>query len=116
GLLAGAAGLAEPAIGAPDPATPPEEGYADPSFSVLHGLYWLSSNLAERTPLLIAVDDAQWSDPASLRFLDYLVGRLEGLPVLLAIGIRPAEPGSAEELLGPLYSEAASHVQRLAPL
>ena len=115
GLLAGAAGLAEPAIGAPDP-TKPGEAHTDPSYSVLHGLYWLTSNLAERTPLLIAVDDAQWSDPASLRFLDYLVGRLEGVPVMLAIGIRPAEPGSPEELLAPLYSEAASHVQRPAPL
>jgi predicted ATPase len=35
------------------------------SFAVLHGLYWLCANVAERSPLLVAVDDAHWSDLAS---------------------------------------------------
>jgi hypothetical protein len=80
-LLWGAARLAEPAIGeldtelksVPSSASPS----LDPSFAVLHGLYWLTANLAERCPLLIAVDDAHWADAASLRFLVYLVGRLD---------------------------------------
>ena len=33
----------------------------DTSFAVLHGLYWLTVNLADRRPLLIAVDDAHWA-------------------------------------------------------
>jgi predicted ATPase len=40
----------------------------DTSFAVLHGLYWLTVNLAERRPLLIAVDDAHWADESSLRW------------------------------------------------
>ena len=44
------------------------EGSA-PDFSVLHGLHWLVANIAERRPLLLAVDDAQWADEPSLRFL-----------------------------------------------
>ncbi|MBV9534379.1 MAG: AAA family ATPase, partial [Solirubrobacterales bacterium] len=32
---------------------------------VMHGLYWLTLNLAERSPLLIAIDDAHWADPPS---------------------------------------------------
>src|SRR5215207_7564416 len=102
-LLAGAAGLAEPAVGkldgglasAPSSASPS----LDPSFAVLHGLFWLTSNLAERTPLLIAVDDAHWADAASLRFLVYLAGRLEGLPAMLTIGLRRFEPGARGELI-----------------
>jgi len=49
------------------------------------GLYWLCSALAERAPLMLVVDDAQWADPPSLRFLEYLAPRLADLPVLLAV-------------------------------
>ncbi|MBT8227886.1 MAG: ATP-binding protein [Dactylosporangium sp.] len=34
--------------------------------AVVHGLFWLCSNLAERHPLLLIVDDVQWTDEASL--------------------------------------------------
>jgi DNA-binding CsgD family transcriptional regulator len=117
-LLSGAASLAQPAIGELDPAATAVEASPtlDPSFAVLHGLYWLTVNLAERSPLLISVDDAQWSDAASLRFLGYLTGRLEGLPVMLTISVRPFEPGPTGELLAALEAEAAARVMRLAPL
>lgn len=116
-LFSGAARPATQAIGElhlddPNLASPS----LDPSFAVLHGLYWLTANLAERAPLLIAVDDAHWADPASLRFLVYLAGRLEGLAAMLVVGMRPAEPGSPVELLSPLEAEPASRVLRVAPL
>jgi DNA-binding CsgD family transcriptional regulator len=116
-LLAGAARLAEPAIGQLEPAAPADASPSlDPSFSVLHGLYWLTANAAERSPLLIAVDDAQWSDAASLRFLAYLTGRLEGLAVMLAVGVRPFEPGSAGRLLAALEAEPSARVVAPAAL
>src|SRR5438094_285070 len=34
--------------------------------AILHGLYWLTANLAAETPLVLVLDDAHWSDPASL--------------------------------------------------
>ena len=43
------------------------------SFAVLHGLYWMTVNLASAQPLVICVDDVQWCDSASLRFLAYLL-------------------------------------------
>ncbi|MFI6498984.1 BTAD domain-containing putative transcriptional regulator [Nonomuraea typhae] len=70
--------------------------------AVLHGLYWLAVRLAERGPLLVAVDDLQWSDPESLRFLAYLVRRSDRLPVAVvatrAGGVPAADPGLLEEL------------------
>ncbi len=51
---------------------------------MLHGLYWLTVNLTAEGPLLLSIDDVQWCDTASLRFLAYLVKRIEGLPVLVA--------------------------------
>jgi predicted ATPase len=63
-LLAGAAALAKPVLFPADP-----EAGTEPSFSALHGLYWLTVNLADAQPLLVAVDDAHWADVASLRWL-----------------------------------------------
>jgi hypothetical protein len=56
----------------------------------MHGLYWMTANLAERTPLLLAVDDAHWADEMSLRLVLYLARRVADLPVLLLVAARPA--------------------------
>src|ERR671910_838246 len=61
-------------------------GEGDASFAALHGLYWLTLNLAGERPLLLAVDNLQWGDRPSLRFLAYLTRRLEGVGALLAVG------------------------------
>jgi DNA-binding CsgD family transcriptional regulator len=107
-LLSGPATHAAAAIGvesAPGPAT------EDQSFAVRHGLYWLVSNLAARTPVMLAVDDAQWADAASLRFLAYLARRLEGLPVLIAITVRTGDAPADDVLLAELLGGAgAAHV------
>jgi DNA-binding CsgD family transcriptional regulator len=64
---------------------------ADVSFSMLHGLYWLLENLAAKTPVTIVVDDLHWSDAESLRFLNYLAPRFDGLPVAILASIRTGE-------------------------
>jgi DNA-binding CsgD family transcriptional regulator len=66
----------------------------DTSFAVLHGLYWLTANLADRRPLLITVDDAQWADEPSFRWLAHLAPRLEGLAVALLVALRPGMPAA----------------------
>ena len=75
----------------------------DTSFAVLHGLYWLTVNLADGRPLLIAVDDAHWADEPSQRWLAYLAPRLEGAAVALLIALRRVQPvlmgGSLQVLL-----------------
>ena len=96
-LLAGAAALAGPVLFPADP-----EAVAKPSFSALHGLYWLTINLADAQPLLVAVDDAHWADVDSLRWLIYLARRLEGVPLALVLTTRPAEAGAVRELLDEL--------------
>ena len=44
----------------------PLPAVGDSSFPILHGLYWLTANLAERRPVLLAIDDAHWGDLESL--------------------------------------------------
>ena len=62
----GAARTVEPLLAQGESLPPPPVG--DSSFPVLHGLYWLTANLAERRPLLLAIDDAHWGDLESLDF------------------------------------------------
>jgi DNA-binding CsgD family transcriptional regulator len=95
-LLRGAAGLAAPLVAGVRPA----EALASEqqAFSLLHGLHWLVANLAERRPLLVAVDDAHWADEMSLRFVHYLLQRVDELPVALLVAARPESevgPGSS---------------------
>src|SRR5215207_9038570 len=88
------------------------DSLVDPSFATLHALYWLTSNLAEPAPMLLVVDDAHWADRPSLRFLRFLLPRLEDLPLLLAVAARPTEPGAESELLAQLVSDQAAQVVR----
>ena len=91
--------------------------------SMVHGLYWVCSNLAERGPLLLAVDDVHWADEASLRFVSHLARRITDLPILLILSGRPRTPGSGltralggiqPEVLGlrPLSEEAVGRLVR----
>ncbi len=76
------------------------------SFALLHGLYWLTMNIAEQGPLVLCVDDLHWCDTSSLRFLAYLARRLEGTDILLATATRPIAPDSADaQLLGDLLEQ-----------
>lgn len=84
--------------------------------SVLHGLYWLVSDLAERAPLALLVDDAQWLDAASARFLAYLARRVDSLPVLLAIVMRHGPGTGAVSPLGALAELPANNELRICAL
>jgi AAA ATPase domain len=108
-LVAGAARLAEPAF-----ATVPggDVGAPDPTQATLHGLYWLVANLAELSPLLLSVDDVQWADRPSLRFLIHLARRLDGLAVVVALATRTGEEVGEARLLQALLLEAGTPVLR----
>src|SRR6266516_1122218 len=113
-LLAGAAALAAPLF---DPAqVAVGEPTGDSSLATLHGLYWLTANLAARRPLLLALDDLHWCDLPSLRWLAYLLPRMEELAVLVVAGLRPEEPGEDPGLLGQIVSDPLAAVIRPAPL
>ena len=91
-------------------------GTAEGSFAVLHGLYWAVLNLAEERPVLLAVDDLQWADRPSLRFIAYLVRRLEGAPVLFAATLRTNEPAIDPALIAEIAADPLCEPVRPAPL
>ena len=107
--FAGAAALAWPLFD--------EAGDADErDFSRLHGLHWLTANLAERAPVLVAVDDAHWCDVPTLRFLLYLTQRVDELPVAIVAAARPGEEGPQRKLIRRLAAHALATRLELEPL
>jgi DNA-binding CsgD family transcriptional regulator len=107
-LLEGVAAIVEPIFGRHgDVGALPGQ---DASFAAQHGLYWLAANLSARAPLLLCVDDAQWADPASLRWLVFLARRLEGVPVAVVVAVRSGEANAPAELLEAVRTEASETV------
>ena len=117
-LLQAAAGVAAGLLGLPG--APPANGSPssgiDPSFAIFHGLYWLCANLAAVGPLCVVVDDAHWADSASLRYLAFLLTRLEELHIALVVATRPPEAGAEAELLATMTTDPSADAIRLQPL
>lgn len=104
--------------------TEPAERAVPSAFRLSNALYWQVVELTDANPLLVCVDDAQWADPPSLRFLGFLARRLEGLPALIVVATRPgaeperhqllqdlrAEPGAARLALSALTEDAVSRL------
>ncbi|WP_432824244.1 AAA family ATPase [Dactylosporangium sp. CA-092794] len=125
--------LAEPALSALDPrrraalfagAAAPAAAVLDTvggapaagDFASLHSLYWLVANACKGRPLALFCDDLHWADEASLRFLAYLLPRLDGLRLLVAGSARPGEPDAPRKLLDLISADDACRVLPLTPL
>ena len=102
-LLVGAAALAERAL-APGPVEPAPPGEA--MYAAVRGLVWLASNLSERAPALLVIDDIHWADAPTLRWLAVLSRSLEELPLGVLCAVRAGEPAGAPELLAELLAAA----------
>jgi DNA-binding SARP family transcriptional activator/DNA-binding CsgD family transcriptional regulator len=109
-LFEGAAAKASALLGQPGA---PESPTGD--FATMHGLYWLTANLCRRGAVAFVVDDLHWADTAMLRFLAYLLPRLDGLPLLLVAGARPRPPG-CEPVLDHLFTDSQTTALGLVPL
>jgi len=115
GALAGAGALAAPLFD-PVQLAATAQPLADSSLATLHGLYWLAANLAASRPLLLAVDDLHWCDLPSLRWLAYILPRMEGLGLWIIVSLRHDDPGEDASLLAQIVSDPLASVIRPAPL
>src|SRR5436305_10696565 len=117
--LAGAAALAADVLtAAPTPsatARASASAAGDSGYAAQHGLYWLASNLAVDSPLLLVVDDLQWCDPPSAGALAFIARRLEGEPLGLILATRPLDAGLTPES-ATLVADPAVELVRPAPL
>ncbi|RYZ01027.1 MAG: hypothetical protein EOO24_15640, partial [Comamonadaceae bacterium] len=70
---------------------------------VLHGLVAGSLRIAQRTPMCVVVDDAQWLDPSTVDFLERLRQAAHATPLLMVVSLREEARG----LVRGLDTEAA---------
>jgi DNA-binding SARP family transcriptional activator len=62
---------------------------------------------ATRQPLMLALDDVQWADPASLELIEYVAGTLVGAPVVIACTVRQLELARNDAVV-----HALAHISR----
>ncbi|GAA0592580.1 LuxR C-terminal-related transcriptional regulator [Kutzneria viridogrisea] len=82
----------------------PERG-EDPT--ALHGLTELLRHRAEDRPLVLLLDDVQWSDQPSLCWLDFVQHQLADLPVVLVLTAGAGDPAAATLLVREILGNAA---------
>ncbi len=96
GLLSGSASSAADVLGVTGDGLQRAAGnVGEPGmeFAIVHSLYWVVCNLAEKGPVLLVVDDLHHCDIPSFNFLRYLARRLDGVGVALMVATRP-DPGN----------------------
>jgi DNA-binding CsgD family transcriptional regulator len=92
-----------------------QEGLSATSdFAIQHGLYWLLNNMTDGRPVALVVDDVHWSDSESLRFLNYLAPRVDGLALAVLLSTRSGENINAD--LARLAASPETTVLRPRPL
>ncbi|MEV0374010.1 AAA family ATPase [Streptomyces sp. NPDC050636] len=84
------------------------------SEAVLHGLRSLLAEACATTPVLILVDDLQWADLPSLRWLAYVARRPHGLRAALVCTLRDGDPRAQHPLIRDIAD--AADILRPAPL
>jgi DNA-binding CsgD family transcriptional regulator len=88
---------------------------ADLSHGVDYGCQWLIAWLAERSPLVLAIDDAHWADGASLRVLLDVQEDISVQPVTLIVASRPLENPEVQRLLAAMAAQPDCEVLAPAP-
>lgn len=111
-LLSGSARLALPAL---LPNRTDETGPTD-TYAVMHGLHWLTAGLSTDGLVVLAIDDVQWCDEASLRWLGFLLRRAEDLPLMVLMTQRTGHEQSRPEVLDEISDTLSCLIVDLPPL
>jgi DNA-binding SARP family transcriptional activator/tetratricopeptide (TPR) repeat protein len=84
-------------------ATPVDSG----RFQLFEAIYLLLQRAAGRQPLMLALDDVQWADLASLELVEFVAGSLVGARVVIACTVRQFELARNDAVV-----RALAHISR----
>ena len=85
-------------------------------FAAMHRLYRALADLAETSPVVLTIDDADLADEQSLRFLLYLTERLSDLPLAAFLTAGTVAPRRAPPPLPEIARHRCTTRSRLQPL
>lgn len=96
---------------------PTSEVLQEERYQAFRAVRALLERLAARRPLVLALDDLHWADPASVELLSYLVRRPPAAPVLLLLALRPHQaPARLRSILDRASREGVARRLELRPL
>lgn len=108
----GVAARARDLVTGPGHVVASEPADADAAFAMVHAVHWAVANLAQTSPLVLLLDDVQWADPATLRWLAHLIPRVRELSLMLVMARRDGDPDELSALEPAL---ASSHLDSIRP-
>ncbi|MDQ4024814.1 MAG: AAA family ATPase, partial [Actinomycetota bacterium] len=87
-----------------------EEGAA------FNALYWVLAAMSADGPVLLTVDDVHWCDRESLRWIGYVLRRLDGLRLVMVLASRPPGAVPLDRAFAALTDDPDVQTLRLEPL
>lgn len=90
--------------------------HSEGSLAVLHALYAVTAQLASERPVLLAIDNLQWADGPSLRYLAYVARRMSGMPAVIAATMRTGEEHEISDLVAEIAWDTGTVLLRPQPL
>jgi DNA-binding CsgD family transcriptional regulator/predicted negative regulator of RcsB-dependent stress response len=88
----------------------------EPSFAQIHTLYRACAELAAGSHVVLLIDDADFADEGSLRFLLYLTERVSELAIAVVLTAGTVAPRQAPPLLAEIARHPSTTSSRLEPL
>jgi len=91
---------------------PGQEGQAEVRMRLFAGSWELLRQAAQRQPLLITVDNIQWTDPTTLELCSYIARQVAQAPILFILTYRPEEVSPEAPLnttLSSIAGERSTH-------
>ncbi|MFE6399667.1 helix-turn-helix transcriptional regulator [Streptomyces alboflavus] len=85
-------------------------------FGLFEGLLQETTQLAERAPVLMVVDDFHYADLQSAQWIDFLARRLRSAPLLIVLATDRDVPAAHQELTAELALSPLCHTIDLGPL
>ena len=76
-------------------------------FPLFAAIALLLEGAAHTRPVMIALDDMQWADPASLELIEFMTGHVVAAPIMFAATVRELEIGRNDALV-----QTLAHISR----